>query len=67
MASEKITRDRQINVKLTEVEFAEVRSKALKAGISQSVYIRQKIMRPGGEELTKILRTVVRSELKRIT
>lgn len=65
--AQKITRDRQINIKLTETEFAEVRSKALKAGMSQSEYIREKLMRPGGDELRKILRQVVRSEIQRAT
>ena len=63
--TEKITRDRQINIKLTEAEFAEVRSKAMEAGKSQSGYIREKLLRPGGDELRKILRQVIRSELQR--
>lgn len=63
----KIIRDKQINIKLTSAELAEVRSKALKAGQSQSEYIREKIMRPGVDELRKILRQVVRSEIQRAT
>ncbi len=66
MASDKITRDRQINVKLTEKEYANMKSKALEAGISMSDYIRRKVTRPGGEELAKILRSVIRAELKRV-